>query len=101
LDNAIRYAPVGGRAQVSVLAAPSRVSLRVEDNGPGLPTKDREQLFNRFHRASSEPGGAGLGLAIADSITRSTSGTWTLGSSSDGGACLEVSWPRRLLDAAN
>jgi signal transduction histidine kinase len=94
VDNAIRYTPSGGTAQVSVQASGGRVSLAVDDDGPGLPTHDRERLFDRFLRMSDERGGAGLGLAIADSIARSTSGTWTLGSSPVGGAHLEVSWPR-------
>ena len=45
-------------------------------------------------------GGAGLGLAIADSIVRSTGGRWRIAGSPLGGALFEVSWrhaqPRRL-----
>ena len=43
--------------------------------------------------APSEPGGAGLGLAIADAIVRATSGRWHIGTSPQGGARMSVSWP--------
>jgi Histidine kinase-, DNA gyrase B-, and HSP90-like ATPase len=77
-----------------VAARGSRVSLTVEDSGPGIPAADRGRLFDRFHRATEQGGGAGLGLAIAGSIVRSTGGHWRIGESSLGGALFEVSWRR-------
>jgi Histidine kinase-, DNA gyrase B-, and HSP90-like ATPase len=94
VDNACRYAGPGGRVRLSVAARGSRVSLTVEDSGPGIPAADRGRLFDRFHRATKQGGGAGLGLAIADSIVRSTGGHWRIGESSLGGALFEVSWRR-------
>src|SRR5262249_15278181 len=72
----------------------SRVTLTVEDTGPGVPAQDRPRLFDRFHRATERPGGAGLGLAIADSIVRSTGGQWRVGDSALRGALFQVSWRR-------
>ncbi len=94
VDNACRYAGPGGHVRLSVAARGSRVSLTVEDSGPGIPAADRARLFDRFHRATEQGGGAGLGLAIADSIVRSTGGHWRIGESSLGGALFEVSWRR-------
>jgi len=98
VDNACRYAGPGGRVRLSVAVAAaargSRVSLTVEDSGPGIPAADRPRLFDRFHRATEQGGGAGLGLAIADSIVRSTGGHWRIGESGLGGALFEVSWRR-------
>ena len=94
VDNACRYAGPGGHVRLSVAARGSRVSLTVEDSGPGIPAADRDRLFDRFHRATEQGGGAGLGLAIADSIVRSTGGHWRIGESSLGGALFEVSWRR-------
>ncbi len=93
VDNACRHAGPGGRVRLSVATRGSRVSLTVEDSGPGIPAADRARLFDRFHRAT-EHGGAGLGLAIADSIARSTGGHWRIGESGLGGALFEVSWRR-------
>ncbi|MGC9962511.1 MAG: HAMP domain-containing sensor histidine kinase [Acidimicrobiales bacterium] len=94
VDNACRYAGEGGSVLVSVAMASSRAVLAVEDSGPGIPLAERERLFDRFRRMSDEPGGHGLGLAIADSIVRSTGGRWRIGGAPAGGAHMEVSWPQ-------
>jgi signal transduction histidine kinase len=94
LDNACRYAPQGGTVRITTGTRNGRSVLRVEDDGPGVPEAERSRLFDRFHRASEVPGGAGLGLAIADSVVRSTGGRWRVDASSLGGALFEVSWRR-------
>jgi signal transduction histidine kinase len=104
VDNACRYAGSGGSVRLSVAVRGNRVSLTVEDSGPGIAAGERDRLFDRFHRVTgpgaAEPGGeagergggAGLGLAIADSIVRSTGGHWRVSDSALGGALFEVSW---------
>lgn len=94
LDNGCRYAPSGGAVRVSVGASGGRAVLRVEDSGPGIPLAERARLFDRFRRATSQPGGAGLGLAIADSVVSATGGRWRVDDSPLGGALMEVSWRR-------
>ena len=94
MDNACRYACRGGRVRISALAQGNSVSLVVEDSGPGIPPEDRARLFDRFHRATEHGGGAGLGLAIGDSIVRSTGGRWKIGESPLGGARVEICWRR-------
>ncbi len=94
VDNACRYTPSGGTVQLAVGTRAGRVHLIVEDSGPGIPPEERQRLFDRFHRASDAPGGAGLGLAIADSVVRATGGRWHVGDSPLGGALMEVSWHR-------
>jgi signal transduction histidine kinase len=98
LDNACKYAAEGGAVRVSVAPDGPRVRLTVDDSGPGIPEEERRRIFDRFHRATSAAtnaaGGAGLGLAIADSIVRATNGRWRIGSSASGGASMSVSWPR-------
>jgi signal transduction histidine kinase len=96
LDNACKYSPDGGSVRVSVASEGRRVRLTVDDSGPGIPPEQRRRVFDRFHRATEAPGGAGLGLAIAGAIARSTGGRWTIGESPLGGARLSVSWPRTL-----
>ncbi|MGI8446499.1 MAG: sensor histidine kinase, partial [Streptosporangiaceae bacterium] len=97
VDNACRYAGPGGSVRLGVTTRGNRVSLTVEDSGPGIAPAERHRLFDRFHRvtnhgATEQGGGAGLGLAIADSVVRSTGGHWRIGESSLGGALFEVSW---------
>ena len=72
----------------------SRVSLTVEDSGPGIPKEKRAQLFDRFYRATAEGSGSGLGLAIADAVVRSTGGKWRVDDSPLGGARMQVTWHR-------
>jgi signal transduction histidine kinase len=94
LDNACRYAKEGGRVEVHVGATVDEVRLRVDDDGPGFHTHDRELILQRFHRASESAGGAGLGLAIAQAVVRATSGTIFLDDAELGGASVVVVWPR-------
>ena len=100
LDNACKYAGPGGHVQVGVAATGNRVTLTVEDSGPGIPADQRPRLFDRFSRATEQASGTGLGLAIGDSIVRSTGGRWEVADSPLGGARLAVSWrqvrPHRL-----
>ena len=79
IDNAISFSPDGGVVCVTVASADARVLLRVEDDGPGVPAENREDIFNRFY--SERPAGedfgrhSGLGLAIARAIVAAHDGT--------------------------
>jgi two-component system sensor histidine kinase TctE len=73
IENAIAYAGRGRSATVRVgVAGDARVCLEVEDDGPGIPARDRSRALKRFERLTPEngPQGAGLGLAIVDEIAR-------------------------------
>jgi signal transduction histidine kinase len=94
LDNACKYAPTGSAVIVAVANDAGRVRLTVDDAGSGIPEDQRARIFDRFHRATDSSSGAGLGLAIADAIARSTGGRWRVGSSAAGGASLSVAWRR-------
>ncbi|HEX2755917.1 MAG TPA: HAMP domain-containing sensor histidine kinase [Candidatus Limnocylindrales bacterium] len=96
LDNACKYAPEGGRVDITVTVDGSRVALTVDDSGPGIPEAERTRIFDRFHRATDAQGGAGLGLAIADAIVRATGGRWKVASAPGGGARMGISWSRAL-----
>ncbi len=77
LDNAIRHSPEGGRIYLEAKGDGDNVELSVLDEGPGVPSDERERVFEPFYRASTElprDGGAGLGLAIVREIVRSHGG---------------------------
>ncbi len=94
VDNACRYAGPGGTVRIAVTVDGNRVSLSVDDSGPGIAREERSKLFDRFHRATDLGNGAGLGLAIADSVVRATGGEWHVGQAELGGAHMEVRWHR-------
>ncbi len=94
MDNACRFAGPAGTVRISAGQRGGRVTLTVEDSGPGIPAGLRPRMFDRFRRSTEHGGSAGLGLAIADSIVRSTDGQWRLCDSGLGGAMFEVSWRR-------
>src|SRR5207237_5590769 len=69
VDNAIRYTPRGGVVTAAIEGAAERVTLRIEDNGPGIPAEHRERVFERFYRLHDDgSGGSGLGLPIVREI---------------------------------
>ena len=69
LDNALRYTPNGRRITVRTRGDDGNAVLEVEDEGPGIPDGERENVFRRFHRIDGSPGeGCGLGLAIVQEI---------------------------------
>ncbi len=75
IDNAIRYAPVGGRITVRCGVESGDPWLEVEDNGPGIPDGERQRVFERFYRLPDSPaGGSGLGLAIVKEIAHLSQG---------------------------
>jgi two-component system, OmpR family, sensor histidine kinase TctE len=77
LDNAINYTP-SSAAQPGVITARVLVDhfghvalLQVEDSGPGIPSAERERVFEPFYRALGvEADGSGLGLSIVKEIAR-------------------------------
>jgi signal transduction histidine kinase len=77
LDNAEVHAD--SRIDIEVRREDDEAVLVVTDDGPGIPPKDREQVFRRFTRLDSArsrgTGGTGLGLAIARDIARAHGGT--------------------------
>ncbi|MGH9547935.1 MAG: ATP-binding protein [Terriglobales bacterium] len=72
LSNAIKFSPEHARVELSAEAGSQCTIVRVKDNGRGVPQKDQERIFERFHQVESsdarEKGGRGLGLAICKAI---------------------------------
>jgi two-component system heavy metal sensor histidine kinase CusS len=97
LDNALKYNRPGGWIRASLDHRQARVTLRIENSGPEIPTAERGRLFQRFHRPdaarSREAGGAGLGLSICREIVHLHGGQIRLARSTAAGTCFEVMLP--------
>jgi signal transduction histidine kinase len=66
VENAVRHTPAGTTVVVAAESKDGKAALSVRDNGPGVPERDHEHLFERFYRADGgKASGSGLGLAIA------------------------------------
>lgn len=87
VDNAIRYAPAGGLVTVRVTRQDGKATWAVEDNGPGMSPDDIAHAGVRFRRgaAGKDKPGAGLGLAIVDTITRTHGARLDISNRASGG----------------
>jgi len=78
IDNAVSFSPAGGLVEVAAAHVGESVRIRIDDEGPGVPSESREAIFNRFHsvRPEDEEFGrhSGLGLAIARAIVEGHDG---------------------------
>jgi two-component system sensor histidine kinase TctE len=94
IDNALRYTPSGGIVTVNCGQTASACTLTVEDNGPGIPASQREQVLDRFYRLPGASGdGSGLGLAIVREIATLHGGTLRLEDARGGGLRFSMIFP--------
>jgi signal transduction histidine kinase len=72
LSNAIKFSPPEGRVGLCWRTDPEFAVLEVSDEGPGIPADQLETIFEKFRQlersATRTHGGAGLGLAISQTI---------------------------------
>ncbi len=73
VDNAVKFTPARGRIEVATGERGGEIHVSVQDNGPGIPAEVQARVFERFYQVdpsrSSARRGAGLGLAIARTMT--------------------------------
>jgi signal transduction histidine kinase len=97
VDNAIDHSPAESAITVTVRRQGSTITVVVDDQGPGIPEKDRTRIFEAFTRLPGATrhgsGGTGLGLAIARRIAEAHGGTIEAGSPPAGGARFTVTLP--------
>jgi signal transduction histidine kinase len=74
LENASKYAPVGGTIDIYGWKHNGRAYLAVTDDGPGIPEAWRERIFEPFVRLDDSPRGAGIGLFAARHLARAMGG---------------------------
>ena len=77
IDNGLKYSLPATAIEVAADAGADSVTIRVRDQGPGIPERERERIFDRFYRrrqAKDRVPGSGLGLYIAREIIRAHGG---------------------------
>jgi signal transduction histidine kinase len=97
VSNALRYVPAGGKVWIETHQENNKVSICVNDNGPGIPEADLPYIFNRFWRGdrsrSRASGGIGLGLAIARQLVEAQGGSIAASNLPGGGVQVRCEFP--------
>lgn len=92
VHNAVKFSPRKGVLRISWRAAPDRLSVAIQDEGPGIAGNEREQVFERFFTscapATASQSGAGLGLSIARLIINRVGGTIAFAEVLQGARCV-------------
>jgi signal transduction histidine kinase len=78
VNNSLRYTAPGGKIGLTARSEKDRISVVIEDDGPGIPPADRHYVFEPFYRgsASRREQGMGLGLSIVKTVIESHG--WTI-----------------------
>jgi signal transduction histidine kinase len=97
LDNAWKYTPGPRRIALRAACRNGHVVFSVEDNGIGIPPRERKKIFRRFYqvdrRLARPSGGCGLGLSIVDFIVRAHGGSVEVESQPGQGSTFSVVMP--------
>ena len=97
LDNAVKYSGTSGKVQIRLCRVQEKVVLSVRNTGQPIAPEHLPHIFERFYRADSarsrDRGGYGLGLAIAEAITRGHGGKITAESDSIRGTVFAAAFP--------
>ena len=96
VSNAIKYSPEGGRVIVSAFAERSEAIVSVSDEGMGIPSEERERIFEPFRRTRRSRElvpGVGLGLSVARKIVAGHGGTLEVESRVGAGSTFRVRLP--------
>lgn len=99
LDNGVKYAPSKTRITIRVTKMASLVMVEMEDEGPGIPAKERNRIFQRFYRGESESvrrkEGSGVGLYLTRQILERQGGTVCVKNGGNGGSNFVMTLPKR------
>ncbi len=70
VENALKYTPAGGRVHLELDDRGPRPRIRLTDSGPGIPERERDNVFRRFYRLQRHRGerGSGLGLSLVGAV---------------------------------
>ncbi len=99
LGNAAKFAPSGTPITVTAEREVDRLSLKILDEGPGLPAGGEQAMFDRFTRVDGDDrsGGTGLGLAIVKGFAEAMGLSVVAANRPEGGAMLTLTWPAASL----
>jgi two-component system OmpR family sensor kinase len=101
LRNAVRYSPQDAPVDVSIARAESGVVILIRDQGPGVPGRDLERIFEPFYRVAEsrdrDTGGEGIGLAITAQVMKAHGGSARAANGQQGGLEVRLNLPAGTL----
>jgi signal transduction histidine kinase len=102
LDNAAKYGPDGQRVVVGLAMFDNNARIWVDDEGNGIPVRERERVFNPFYRTRDvqHTPGSGIGLAVVRELVALHGGDAWIEDAPDAGARLIVQFPGAQLAGA-
>lgn len=69
IDNAVKYVSQNGNIEIEACKTDDKINIAISDDGPGLTTEQKTQVFERFYRAANQDTyGCGIGLSIVKEI---------------------------------
>ncbi|MDK9698813.1 MAG: HAMP domain-containing histidine kinase [bacterium] len=95
IRNAVQVLPDGGRVELSAKRENGSVTFAIHDDGPGIPDKVKEHLFDPFVTFGKKDG-TGLGLAVAQKVVTEHGGTITVESAVGSGTTFYLKIPYEL-----
>ncbi len=102
VDNAVKYSPEGSTISIDAREEGQDAVITIRDEGIGIPAMHLERIFERFYRTDEartrSEGGAGLGLAIAQSIITAHNGTISAESAEGRGSTFVIRIPLARID---
>jgi two-component system sensor histidine kinase KdpD len=100
LENAVKFSPPGTPVQITAGGGPELIRVTVSDKGPGIPSGDRERVFQAFERGEAEVAGTGLGLSIARAAVVAHGGRMWAQDGPAGGAAITFELPTSANEAS-
>lgn len=99
LTNAVRHSPDGGVVTVTLRAKDDTLEFGVTDRGEGIAPEQLAEIFEAFHRGSSDIRGTGLGLTLSRQLARRLGGELKVQSRLGTGSTFTLAIPRSLVDS--
>jgi two-component system sensor histidine kinase GlrK len=102
LSNAIKFTPRGGTIAIHALGERDQLVIDVIDSGPGIPTDERNRIFEAFYQGKTPQGGhvkgTGIGLSVVTEFVNAHGGAIEIIDRPAGGAHFRIRLPLRQMD---
>jgi len=90
LSNAFKHSIPGGYITLSIEESDSQITIKVEDNGEGIPKQMQSKIFNRYFKLDNTSSSTGIGLALTKSLVELHQGEIHVESTPGKGSCFNL-----------